>query len=133
MKKVKVFSKGDENLATANKQFDKRPKKENESFYQGFGEKKLDEAYETYGYVTPEKIRPGHLTLQQFDKFINEYKKEKSTEVLDKFAASTKIDMTTLHVFLDHYKPFLKIDGKKQDKETPEQLKLESVFPNIKS
>ena len=33
LKTVKVYSKGDENLATSNKNLDKRPKKENEGVY----------------------------------------------------------------------------------------------------
>jgi len=133
LKTVKVYSKGYENLATANKEFDKRPKKENEDFYRGI-ELKIDEVYENYGYVTPEKIRPGYLTLQQFDMFINQYKKDKSVETIKKFSDDTKIDVTTLHLLLEHYKPFLKIDGKgsKKKESTDEQLKLSSVFPNVK-
>ncbi len=133
LKTVKVYSKGDENLATSNKNLDKRPKKENEGFYRGV-ELKIDEVFENYGYVTPEKIRAGNLTLQQFDMFINQYKKDKSVEVIKKFSEDTKIDVTTLHVFLEHYKPFLKIDGKggKRPDNADEQLKLNTVFPNVK-
>ena len=133
LKTVKVYSTGDENLATANKKFDKRPKKENEEAHLTGESKPTDGVFENYGYNTPKKIRPGNLTLQQFDMFINEYKKEKSIDVISKFGADTKIDMTTLYVFLENYKPFLKFDGKGgKAKNANEQLKLESVFPNVK-
>ena len=51
------------------------------------------------------------------------------------FNVETKIDLTTLHVFLEHYKPFVKIvDGKGVNKKkgVAEQVKLDSVFPNVR-
>ena len=133
LEKVKVYSKGDKNLATSNKAFDKRPKKENENSW--MGEIKLDEVYDKYGYIEPNKLKTGQISLKKFDEFLNEYKKEKSIDYINKFAEQNRMDVTTLHVFLEHYKPFMKIDGRGKGaaENQPDPLKLDNVFPNLKT
>lgn len=134
LKTVKVYSKDPNNVEPSDlgndKAFDKRPKKENEE-YNLDGEIVFDAVYQKYGYVNPERLRPGKLTLEQFDQFINGYKKDKSIEFIKQFSEGSKIDVATLHVFLEHYKAFSKIDGRTPENKV-EPLKLDSVFPNVK-
>lgn len=92
----------------------------------------VDHVYEKYGYNDPEKVKPGTLTLKQFDEFINLYKKEKSVDCIKEFSKSSEINMTNLHIFLEYYKPFLKIEGKKKSTKDDETLQIGDVFPNVK-
>ena len=124
MKKIKVYSDGKN--ADAEKR-NKLPKKENEYV----DHRVHDPIYEAYGYCEPSKIRSGNITLAKFDHFLDGYKKVKTMEYINDYAEENRIDATTLHIFLDNYKPFLKIDGNSKKSEDPFQLKLDSVFPNV--
>ncbi len=102
-------------------------------------EARFDPIFEKYGYVTPTKIRAGHLTLKQFDEFINEHKKTKSLDFINQFAETSKLNVTDLHILVEYYKPFLKIDktsSSNNKTESTKQLNAESdvnnVFPNIR-
>ena len=102
---------------------------------------KLDPEFEKYGYKCPSKIRPGCLSLRQFDEFVNQYKQNKSIEFINQFAAEHKVDVTNLHILLEFYKPFVRLNtqeansSKTESKQTPKQIESDSVnqiFPNLK-
>ena len=40
--------------------------------------------------------------------------------------------MTNLHIFLEYYKPFLKIEAKTKSPKTDDTLQIGDVFPNVK-
>jgi hypothetical protein len=128
---VKVSSQGDDPRDPR----DKRPRKENESFYAPL-ERKIDVDFEKYGYPCPEKIRPGHLSLRQFDEFLNSYKENKSVDLINQFAAKNNVTSTNLHILLEYYKPFSKIETKKAaNLNKPKEIAadpVKQIFPNLK-
>lgn len=136
---IKITGKGPEHqeelLAV-----DKRPRKENEMSFASGTETKLDVDFEKYGYVSPAKIRPGFLTLRQFDELANQYKHNKSIEFLNQFAVKHNVDVTNLHILLEYYKPFVRLNTRENNKDaqqTPKQINAsedaaKQLFPNLK-
>lgn len=108
---------------------DKRPKKINE-IVSMFGEKKYDLDWEKYGYTKPEKIRPGNITLRQFDEMINEYRANKSAETIKKLSQTYNLDTTNLHILLEYYKPLYRINKSKEAAEQNDTI-IGNVFPNV--
>ena len=138
LKKVKVYSHGEENLCTQNKAFEKRPKKENEEI-DFINQEKYDPVFDKYGYVQPEQIKPGHLTLMQIDEFIINYKTNKSVDFINEFAEKNKMSVTDIYLMIEYYKPFLKIDSNTKNESKSgsnvidsSQQDLKIIFPNIK-
>ena len=137
LKKVKVFSHGEENLSQ-NKAFEKRPRKENEETI-FINQKKYDLVFDKYGYVQPEKIKPGHISLMQIDELINKYKKNKSVDFIQEFAEKNRIPVTDIYLMIEYYKPFLKFDSNSRNElkqgsniVDSSQSDLKNIFPNIK-
>ena len=126
MKKVKVYSKGD-NVLSVNENVDKRPKKENE--YRSMMNSEPDVDYEKYGYRKPDKIPAGKLTLRQFDELLSEYKKDKSQKNLNDLSAKYKVMPENLNLLIEYYKPFNRI-LKKNEKSNDANV-IETVFPNL--
>lgn len=107
---------------------DTRPSKEREEArWLGLEQGNVDVEFEKYGYVRPAKIKPGHLTLKQFDEMLLEYKAKKSPEVVDKYAAELKIEKSDILILLEYFKPLYRIDKGEVD-----PLKFENVFTNVK-
>lgn len=122
-------------LNPQSKKPDLRPKKENEIDWFNIDRKQLDPEFEKYGYVRPEKIKPGHITLRMFDELINEYKANKSAEGIKALATKYGINETDVHILIERYRPFsIKFapgpsDGSKQEPAPA----IGQVFPNLKS
>ena len=87
---------------------DKRPKKENEYFTETL----RDPEYEKYGYVKPEKIKPGYLTLRQFDEAITRYAVSKSINEFDDLIKNNDLDKDIIPILIEYYKPFYKLNPK---------------------
>lgn len=132
LKKVKVFSKGDNYLESNVEEKRPKPKKENEQFSMSSLEYDVD--YEKYGYRKPEKIKLGNLTLRQFDEMLNEYKKEKSSKDLEYFSQKyNKVKPENVRVLVEYFKPFSRFeqgDGKNNKNETIASA-VQDVFPNL--
>ena len=123
--KVKVTDK-----RVLSDQVDKRPKKENESRLNN--ESGVDIDFRVYGYSKPDKIQRGHLTLRQFDEFINEYRDKSTSETIKNASTKLFISEEDLQTMIQFYKPLYVLnknspkDGKEND------LELTEAFPNMK-
>lgn len=105
-KDVKVFL--NERIEIKNDK-DRRPKKENEFFTETL--RNLD--YEKYGYVKPEKIKHGFMTLRQFDETINKYAITKSMEEFNELINNNSIEKDHIPILIEYYKPFYKLNPNK--------------------
>lgn len=119
---------------------DKRPSKEREEARRlGLDptEKKFEVDFEKYGYARPEKIRPGHLSLRQFDEFLDEYKSNKTPEVISRRADEYKIDKAEMGKLLEYFKPLYQVSANKPptdkvDADANASPQFEQVFSNVK-
>lgn len=125
-KKVTVHAKGGE---TEKEIPDKRPKKENEMLNWYDDTRKKDIDFVNYGYMKPDKIRPGHLTLRQFDQILNDYQSNKNAQTLNNFAAANSLDVNNLNTLVQYFKPLFRID-KENSKE--KETALNEIFPNLR-
>ena len=117
---------------------DKRPKKENEMNYNI----KYDVDFQKYGYIKPERVKNGNLTLRQFDELVNEFKQNKPKskniqELKDGLAKKYNISIENLNYLIDFYKPFKVITNttvaasKNQSEPNVAANILGSTFPNL--
>ena len=128
---VKVYGGGV--LKHASEIVDKRPKKENEMNFST--ERNYDIDYEKYGYTKPDKIKPGHFTLRQFDEMINEFKQAKrvatspdNIELIEEsLSKKYNLDKSTLKILTHYYKPFDVVGSKEKVEQTP----IGKIFPNV--
>ncbi|RNA12388.1 hypothetical protein BpHYR1_045550 [Brachionus plicatilis] len=88
----------------------RRPKKENELF--NFFDNKPDRDYISYGYHTPNKVQPGHLTLKQFDQFLKEIYSSNDDKKMEFFCQKNNIKHEELTILVDYLKPLLKFEHK---------------------
>ena len=75
------------------------------------------------------------MSLRQFDEFLNGYKNNKSVEFINQYAKKHNISATHLHVFLEYYKPFNRLNKLKSSSQKPKELNAElstKVFPNLR-
>ena len=115
---------------------DLRPKKENEVDWFNIDRKKIDPEFEKYGYVRPEKVKPGHVTLKMFDELINEYKanSDKSAEAIKALASKYGLNETDVHILVDRYRPFsIKFASGPSNAPKEQVPAVDQVFPNLKS
>lgn len=131
-KNIKVVGK-DVSASSPREMGDKRPSKEKEmARWAGLSSEatKIDIDYQKYGYSRPDKIRPGQLTLRQFDEMINEYRaKNASMDVIDRCAQEFKIDKNELIILIEYYKPLYRVD---KSEPVQEAIGVDKIFPNIK-
>ena len=119
---------------------DKRPSKEREEARRlGLDqtEKKFDIDFEKYGYARPEKIRSGHMSLRQFDEFLDEYKSNKTSEVISRRADEFKIDKAEIGKLLEYFKPLYQVSANKPpadkvDADPNAPPHFQQVFSNVK-
>ena len=118
---------------------DKRPKKENEINY---GDLKYDVDYQKYGYIKPDRIKTGNLSLRQFDELVNEFKQNKTNtknveELKDNLAKKYNISKESFNHLIEFYKPFkvitntTKSPSKNQNEQNQAANILGSIFPNV--
>ena len=100
---------------------------------------KIDVDYQNYGYVCPEKMKPGTITLRQFDEFINEFKEKKSIDLVNETSSKYGIISANIYVLTEFYKPFVKLQPKESSNPTinkqrmiTDESKIQKVFPNIR-
>jgi hypothetical protein len=108
---------------------DKRPKKENEVDFLSEA-LKGDVDFNVYGYIKPEKIRQGHLTLRTFDEILSHYKENKSIDTLNNLAKKHNLNTNDLHILLEYFKPLSVVQ--KDRKKNDDGVDLIEVFPNLK-
>lgn len=135
-KQIKVMSKDISKSSPAHEMLDKRPSKEREEAWLNLeheGKKNTD--YDKYGYVRPDKIRPGHLTLRQFDELLIEIKEKRDSreQIIDRCVSKFQVDKTDLATLIDFYKPLYQMNKPKSEGEnTPDFARVDTVFPNLK-
>jgi hypothetical protein len=134
LKKVKVYSKGD----NSDEKKDKRVKKENISY--PYNEPVQDENSDLYlfGYTAPNKVKSGHFTLRQFDTAIDEFKNSnRSVDKLKELSEQFQIDSNSLlNLFTLHSKfKIIKVGASQKKIESPKSQEsiVEMLFTNIKT
>jgi hypothetical protein len=108
---------------------DKRPRKERElDIYSE--EFKLDLDLRMYGYLKPERVQAGRLTLRQFDELLKEQDEAKSAPGETIKAATERLNLKPedVHNLLHYYKTFAVISNATTKKENEP---IANVFPNI--
>ena len=168
-KQIKIKSVGDNvnldkkaTMATATT-MDLRPKKENEDWYKQDEKKsggEVDIDYEMFGYRRAERIKPGHLSLRQFDELLNDYNEQtiksnnkdsssshssskSSSDLIKKLAAKygNGLNETDVYILLQNYKTFQVRKLKSSSSsaaannsgvDASKQI-VGNVFPNLKS